>query len=532
MTLPTPRQFANGLLGARAFQHGDALALHQPLELHLQVSSGCNLDCFMCSEHLRPVGARHGRNLKVLPEEVFARLEAEVFPYSERVYFGVGGEPMLAPELPGWIERARRHNQVVHLTTNGTRISTDAIAEVLARDVASIEISIDGATAETYERIRFGARFDVLQRNFERLDRARRALPPAERARVRLCFVILRSNVHELAPLVELAARHGIESVAAWHVIPVTPEGEAESIADEPALWVPHVERARARARELGVEIDLPFEARSVRAGADAAPGSADAAPRSAATAELRARDAQAQLAASSAPPPPHAPPSSGTRSSERAANPLVVLQPPVGPRVHCHMPTLALYVFYDGRVYPCGHPHVHLGSPLGDLTRQSFAEVWNGRAYRNLRAGLARGEAPPVCRDCAVVRGCAPGRRDTPEAVAGSDLGAWYGERDLAPFPIPPSGARTELAAASEVGDPRAAAQLAAWKARALAAERERALLAERAGAIAGHLAEHALHARALEAQVGRPLRHTRIFLRRLLGRDAPPSPVRPTGS
>lgn len=530
MTLPTPRQFANGLLGARAFERGDAVALHQPLELHLQVASGCNLDCYMCSEHLRPVGARHGRNLKVLPEVVFARLEAEVFPWSERVYFGVGGEPMLAPELPAWIERARRHNQVVHLTTNGTRISTDAIAEILARDVASIEISIDGATAATYERIRFGARFDVMEKNFARLDRARRALPPAERAHVRLCFVILRSNVHELPALVELAARHGIDSVAAWHVIPVTPEGEAEAIAAEPALWVPHVERARRRATELGVRIDLPFQSEAAHGSAEAGNRHPDSAPRSAAVRELLARDAQAQLAppATSAAPAVSQPPLPSAPSPQ--IEPVPALPP--GPRVHCHMPSLALYVFYDGRVYPCGHPHVHLGSPLGDLTRQSFAEIWNGRTYRNLRAGLARGEAPPVCRNCAVVRGCAPGRRDTPEAVAGSDLGTWYGERDLAPFPSASPDVGAELAAAGDLGDPRAAALLAAWKMRALAAERERALLAERAGAIAGHLAEHARHARDLEAQVGRPLRHTRIFLRRLLGREQPPDPVRPTGT
>ena len=58
---PGPRQFVNELLGNRAFERGDALALHRPLELHLQLSSGCNLDCYMCHEHLRPEGTRHGK---------------------------------------------------------------------------------------------------------------------------------------------------------------------------------------------------------------------------------------------------------------------------------------------------------------------------------------------------------------------------------------------------------------------------------------------------------------------------------------
>jgi hypothetical protein len=31
----------------------DALSLHRPIEVHLQLTSGCNLDCTRCHEHLR-----------------------------------------------------------------------------------------------------------------------------------------------------------------------------------------------------------------------------------------------------------------------------------------------------------------------------------------------------------------------------------------------------------------------------------------------------------------------------------------------
>lgn len=534
LLLPTPRQYVNELLAARAFERGEALALHQPLELHVQVASGCNLDCLMCTEHLRPPGARHGKNLKVLSEEVFTRLEREVFPHSWRVHFGVGGEPMLAPELPSWIARARAANQSVYLTTNGTRISTDAIAEILARDLCAIEISIDGATAATYERIRFGARFDVIQRNFERLARARRALAPHERAHVRLCFVIMRSNVHELPLLVELAARYGFDAVAAWHVIPVTPEGRAESIAAEPELWAGPVAQAKRRARALGIAVDLPEYL--APEGARATRSTREEAPRSAVIEDMRARDARARAApptsaahaAAEATPAAAAPePFVGSAAPAASAGPAVsaAFEAP-GPRVHCHMPTLALYLFYDGRVYPCGHPHVHAGAPLGDLTRQSFAEVWNGRRYRNLRAGLARGEAPPVCRGCELVRGGAPGPRDTPEAERGSDLGNWYGARDLAPF-VP------ELEADAAAEDPGAvlvaAGDLGAWRARALAAERERAWLALRSDALAEVMAARAQEPPSVEVKVGRLIRGARRFARRLLRRDR--RPLRPAG-
>ena len=41
----------------------------------------------------------------------------------------------------------------------------------------------------------------------------------------------------------------------------------------------------------------------------------------------------------------------------------------------------------------------------LGDLTTQSFADVWYGEAYRDFRARLAGTEPPTVCRGCALYR-------------------------------------------------------------------------------------------------------------------------------
>jgi radical SAM protein with 4Fe4S-binding SPASM domain len=92
-------------------------------------------------------------------------------------------------------------------------------------------------------------------------------------------------------------------------------------------------------------------------------------------------------------------------------------------------MPTVALYVCWDGRAYPCANPEAHQGDALGDLTTQDFAEVWNGRAFRNLRAGLASGDAPDVCRRCPILH-----RAAGPLEGARSDMVSRYGTRDLAP--------------------------------------------------------------------------------------------------
>ncbi|HTF87572.1 MAG TPA: radical SAM protein [Planctomycetota bacterium] len=407
---PGPRQFINELRGQRAFEHGEALALHRPLELHLQLTSGCNLDCYMCHEHLRPVEARHGKGMKFLDRAVLERIEREVLPYSLRLHLGVGGEPMLAPFFLELVERAHAKNQRIHLTTNGTRIATERVAEVLAHCVHEIEISIDGATAATYERIRGGASFARLVKNIELLNKHRFLRDAEDRPRLSLCMVLMRSNVHELPRLVELAATLKVDAVSAWPVIPVTAEGRADALDLEAAR--PFVVEARERAKALGIALDLPFDHGALD----------DGVPREDRSAALRRLAKLEGL------------------DRERGTS-----------RHYCHMPTVAVYVLWDGRVYPCANPKTHQGDALGNLASQEFSDIWNGRSFRNLRAGLAAGDVPEVCRTCAILH-----RSAGPVEASRSDLVQWFGERDLAPLTPAATGASDliELAVASGFAD------------------------------------------------------------------------------
>jgi MoaA/NifB/PqqE/SkfB family radical SAM enzyme len=72
-----------------------------------------------------------------------------------------------------------------------------------------------------------------------------------------------------------------------------------------------------------------------------------------------------------------------------------------------CALPFISMSVLWDGRVILCcqdwGPRDV-----VGDLTKQSVAEVWNGEAMNHYRHLLyqRRWERGRVCRDCSVVNG------------------------------------------------------------------------------------------------------------------------------
>ena len=59
------------------------------------------------------------------------------------------------------------------------------------------------------------------------------------------------------------------------------------------------------------------------------------------------------------------------------------------------------IYIDPQGRVNPC--PYWNTEEPLGDLTRQSFAEIWAGDPYRSLRERVRRGILEGNCAQCPV---------------------------------------------------------------------------------------------------------------------------------
>lgn len=52
-----------------------------------------------------------------------------------------------------------------------------------------------------------------------------------------------------------------------------------------------------------------------------------------------------------------------------------------------------------DGFVYPCCVGDRRL--KMGNINRNSFAEIWNGRSYQKLRKSMFTGRYFRVCKSC-----------------------------------------------------------------------------------------------------------------------------------
>jgi radical SAM protein with 4Fe4S-binding SPASM domain len=69
-----------------------------------------------------------------------------------------------------------------------------------------------------------------------------------------------------------------------------------------------------------------------------------------------------------------------------------------------CFFPYYTTSVTWDGKVYPCC---IYFDGQItfGDLSKQSFKQIWNGDIYQKFRNQLREDrDALPLCRSCPLV--------------------------------------------------------------------------------------------------------------------------------
>ena len=203
------RRWANVRTARGDYLEGRNLASGLPLEAFIEVSARCNLRCRMC-----PIGhdtryrESSGRPA-VLGPALFERLRP-LFPTLLRGHLYGLGEPLLNPHLCDFIAELSAAGVETCCTTNGTLIDDDRAEALAVAGLSRVSLSIDGATADTYESIRRGAYFDDAMRGLHALvaARARHGRPW-----ITINFVAMASNLPELPALVDLAAGLDIREI-------------------------------------------------------------------------------------------------------------------------------------------------------------------------------------------------------------------------------------------------------------------------------------------------------------------------------
>ncbi len=326
-----------------------------PKFLQIEPVGQCNLRCRMCAIQFRPDGPPNGPPA-FMDFDVFTRL-LDQFPGLEELQLQGLGEPMMHPRFFDMVELAVARGIKVGTNTNATYMNAHRAERCVTSGLGEIHISIDGASAATYEHIRVRAHFDQVIANVEGLVAARRRL--GSTPRIRMVVVAMRENLNEFPDLVRLAHRLAIDTVFVQHLChdfgesslpayyrPMRDFVDAETLTRLASDEINRqFDEARRVATELGVDLRLPRTE-----------------------------------------PRPHP---TGTPGPKR-----------------CNWPWRGAYISYQGLAMPCCMVSTPDRIHFGNMAEQGAEAVWNGDGYKAFRDALSTDTPPEVCRSCAIYAG------------------------------------------------------------------------------------------------------------------------------
>src|ERR1041385_615058 len=121
----------------------------------------------MCPIQFRTDGPPHGPPA-FMPFETFTRLVDQIPTMTELQLQGLG-EPMMHPRFFDMVAYASARGIEVSTNSNLTLLTPARAERCVQSGLTWLHISIDGATAETYERIRVRSRFERVVGNLTHL---------------------------------------------------------------------------------------------------------------------------------------------------------------------------------------------------------------------------------------------------------------------------------------------------------------------------------------------------------------------------
>jgi [mycofactocin precursor peptide]-tyrosine decarboxylase / 3-amino-5-[(4-hydroxyphenyl)methyl]-4,4-dimethylpyrrolidin-2-one synthase len=177
-----------------------------PLAVHLEVVSACNLGCTHCFAGELP---RRERRLTL---DELDLLFAEMASLGSFRLGLTGGEPLLRKDIFYIVDLAVGHGLAPCVTTNGLLITEQVAREFGRRELVWLNVSLEGASAQTNDSVRGEGTF---ARVLDRLAVLRR------HARFTLAFTVMRTNVDEIEACARLAHDVGADTAVFRPLYPV-----------------------------------------------------------------------------------------------------------------------------------------------------------------------------------------------------------------------------------------------------------------------------------------------------------------------
>ena len=174
---------------------------HIPYKGTFELTPRCSMKCRMCYMRLDPPQIkRQGRELAAQEWIRLGQMAAEAGTLDLLL---TGGEPMLRPDFAEIYEALTEMGFLLRIFMNATLVTPKIMALLRDRPPQSMEITLYGASAETYKRL--GRWAEAYDRAFAAVDELRTFLPS-----LKLKTTLIRDNVKDFGALFAYAQERAL----------------------------------------------------------------------------------------------------------------------------------------------------------------------------------------------------------------------------------------------------------------------------------------------------------------------------------
>lgn len=319
-----------------------------PRTLYLETTNRCDSKCQTCIRTFLTNEPPKDLTLAELKGIV------DQFPVLERVVLHGIGEPLLNRELFEMIAYLKAKGSSVVFNSDAISLTPKRAVQLIDSGLDEFRVSMDGATRETYAKIRGVDQFARVVENVRHLLDLQQKLT-RRTLRVSLWFTAIKANLDELPAFVRLAADIGVPEVYVQRLV-FNNLGMAVAEQSLHRTLQDREQRMIEEADELARACGIAFKASGL-------------------TTPLQSLH--------------------GTALGDR-------------PWSGCQRPWTLSYMTANGNVLPCCiapfSAKNYRGALLGNAFTEDFSRIWNGEQYRQFRETFESDVPPDPCRGCGLL--------------------------------------------------------------------------------------------------------------------------------
>ncbi len=301
---------------------------NKPVVAQIEPTSLCNLRCEMCIREKIgiPIGTMKMEDFKAILEKLDSLF---------KIHLSGQGESFLNNDLFKMIDYSNKRGVVVNLNTNATLFTDKIIEKICGVEIGEIAISIESTNKKGYEKIRRGAKFDLVIDGIKKLNIALRK--NKKRTIVSFAITILKENINELPEFVNFASKLGVKKIISQtiqekedYIRNYNTDAKENLVSDYQEKLKEKIKETKKLAKEKGIEFIFDEEK---------SPG--------------------------------------------------------------CIWPWRSIYITWNGNVTPCCKILDYKKFGVGNILKEDFWKIWNGKEYQLFRKLLRERKAPLPCRGC-----------------------------------------------------------------------------------------------------------------------------------